>query len=53
MEEIPDEQAGGLSHSSSMMSIESLVQKVSNVHHSLCLNLINVMCTYSRQENKT
>ena len=53
MEETPDEQVGGLVHSSSMMSIESLLWKVSNVHHSLCLNLINLVCTYSRQENKT
>ena len=50
MEEIPDEQVGGLSRSSSMMSIESLVRKVSNVYHSLCLiqiNLINLACMYS------
>jgi hypothetical protein len=56
MEEIPDEQAGGLSHSSSMMSIKSLVWKVSNVYHSLCLiqiNLINLACMYSQQENET
>jgi hypothetical protein len=56
MEEIPDEQVGGLSRSSSMMSIESLVRKVSNVYHSLCLiqiNLINLACMHSRQENET
>jgi hypothetical protein len=35
MEEIPDEQVGGLSRSSSMISIESLVRKVNNVHHAL------------------
>ena len=33
MEVIPDEQAGGLSHSSSMMTIESLVRKVHNIIH--------------------
>src|SRR6202040_3104775 len=56
MEEIPDQQVGGLSHSSSMMSIESLVRKVSNIYHSLCLiqiNLINLACMYSWQENET
>ena len=56
MEEIPNEQSGGLSHSSSMMSIKSLVWKVSNVYHSLCLiqiNLINLACMYSWQENET
>ena len=56
MEEIPNEQVGGLSCSFSMMSIESLVQKVSNNYNSLCLiqiNLINVACMYSRQENGT
>jgi hypothetical protein len=39
MEEIPDEQAGGLSRSTSMMSIESLARKVSkfNVHQPMCL----------------
>ena len=52
MEEIPDEQAGGLSRSSSMMSIESLVRKVSNVHHPLYINLIHMTCMYSRQENE-
>ena len=54
--EIPNEQAGGLNCSSSMMSIESLVWKVSNIYHSLCLiqiNLINLACMYSRQENET
>src|SRR5882724_3858641 len=56
MEEIPNEQPGGLSHSSSMMSIESLVQKLSKIYHSLCLiqiNLINLACMYSQQENET
>jgi hypothetical protein len=53
MEEIPDEQAGGLGCSSSMMSIESLVRKVSNVHHPQFINLIYMTCMYSRQENKT
>jgi hypothetical protein len=53
MEEIPDEQAGGLSRSSSMMSIESLVRKVSNVHHPQSINLIHMTCMYSRQENET
>ena len=53
MEEIPDEQAGGLGPSSSMMSIESLVRKVGNVHHSLCIIFINLTCMYSRQENET
>jgi hypothetical protein len=37
IEEIPDEQAGGLSASSSMISIESVVRKVRNIDHSLCL----------------
>ena len=53
MEEIPDEQAGGLSRSSSMMSIESLVWKVNNVHHALCINLINLTCMHSRRANET
>ena len=56
MEEIPNEQVGGLSHSSSMMSIKSLVWKVSNVYHSLCLiqiNLIDLACMCSQQENET
>jgi hypothetical protein len=39
MEEIPDEQAGGLSLSS-LISIESLVQKVDNVYHFLCIILL-------------
>jgi hypothetical protein len=37
VEDIPDEQAGGLSASSSMISIGSLVRKVSNIDHLLCL----------------
>lgn len=41
MEEIPDEQAGRLSACSSMVSIESLVRKVSNIDHSLRLMFIN------------
>jgi len=53
MEEIPDEQAGGLSHSSSMISIESLVRKVGNVHCSLCIIFINLNCVYSQRENET
>jgi hypothetical protein len=53
MEEIPDEQVGGLGHSFSMMSIESLVQKVNNVHYPLSINLIHMTCMYSWQENKT
>ena len=53
MEEIPDEQVGGLSCGSSMISIESLVQKVNNVHHALCINLIDLTCMHSRQANKT
>src|SRR5882672_1180585 len=53
MEEIPDEQAGGLSRSSSMMSIESLIRKVNNVHHALCINLINLTCMHNRRANKT
>jgi len=53
MEEIHDEQAGGLSCSSSMMSIESLVWKVNNVHHALCINLINLTCMHSRRANET
>ena len=40
MEEIPDKQAGGLGRSSFMISIESLVQKVGNVHHLLCIILL-------------
>ena len=40
MEEIPDEQVGGLNCSSSMISIKSLVQKVGNVHHLLCIILL-------------
>lgn len=41
--EIHDEQAGGITHSPSMVSINSLIQKVSkfNVHQSLCLIQIN------------
>jgi hypothetical protein len=53
MEEISDEQAGGLSHSSSMISIESLVRKVNNVHHALCINLIYLTCIHNWQANKT
>ena len=53
MEEIPDEQAGGLSCSSSMMTIESLVRKVHNVHYPLSINLIHMTCMYSRWENET
>jgi hypothetical protein len=53
MEEISDEQAGGLSRSSSMMTIESLVRKVHNVHYPLSINLIHMTCMYSQQENET
>ena len=53
MEEIADEQAGGLGCSSSMMSIESLVWKVRYVHHSQSINLIHMTCMYSQWENET
>src|ERR1700683_4714549 len=53
MEEILDEQVGDLSHSSSMMIIESLVWKIHNVHYPLSINLIHMTCMYSRQENET
>jgi len=53
MEEIPDEQAGGLGRSSSMMSIESLVRKVRYVHHPQSINLIHMTCMYSQRENET
>ena len=50
MEEIPDEQAGGLSRSSSMMSIESLVRKVGKCSL-FTVYYLNCMC--SLQENET
>ena len=53
MEEIPDEQAGVLGHSSSMMSIESLVRKVRYVHYPQSINLIHMTCMYSKQEIET
>ena len=53
MEEIPDEQAGGLGRSLSMMSIESLVRKVRYVHYTQSINLTHMTCMYSKRENET